>query len=84
MNEYYGMVKYIYNMLWPFLSTKIRKRVYLHGTKYGDLHNHIAPSILPRSLKGSQDVVDSTWFEKLLIENHDEMVKDSYFGFLDF
>ncbi|XP_003737082.1 alpha-tocopherol transfer protein-like [Galendromus occidentalis] len=84
MNEYYGMVKHIYNLLWPFLSTKIRKRIHLHGSKYSELHASISPEILPHSLEGSPQGVEFAWFEKLIVEHHAEMVEDSYYGFLDF
>ncbi|XP_018329677.1 clavesin-1 isoform X3 [Agrilus planipennis] len=68
--------KAVWSMFKPFIKEKLKSRMYFHGDKMPSLHQHLAPSHLPKNYGGELPEIDYTgndWYPA--IEEHVEHIK---------
>ncbi|EDO33762.1 predicted protein, partial [Nematostella vectensis] len=56
------------SFLRPFLTGKVKDRVFLHGNNLTTLHDHIPPESLPSQFGGDRCEVDQSYWAKVLLE----------------
>lgn len=61
----------IHSIFKRLLKKKLRKRIFLHGTNYKSLHEHIAPEELPEEWGGTRKPFSATLTKTLLLLNED-------------
>ena len=76
------VVRIVNTVFRPFLSKEIRDSLHFHG-KVEELHQIISPSILPDIFGGTAGPWEGTWMKEAIEETHDEVVRKSYYGFID-
>jgi len=59
INESY-LFDFVFTLVKPFLTDKIRSRIIFHGADMESLHRYISPSILPAEFGGEQPPFDNT------------------------
>jgi hypothetical protein len=59
INESY-FFDFVFTLVKPFLTDKIRSRIIFHGADMESLHRYISPSILPAEFGGEQPPFDNT------------------------
>ncbi|CAL8074537.1 unnamed protein product [Orchesella dallaii] len=77
---------YVFNLLFsvvkPFLSEKIKKRIYFHGRDLTSLHKKISPEILPEFLGGSAAISGVvSKFNKKLLKNNQQYKDMCQYGY---
>ncbi|KAL2716043.1 retinaldehyde-binding protein 1 isoform X1 [Vespula squamosa] len=72
---------FLFNMVWqmfkPFVREKLKKRMFFHGTKMSSLHNHIAPSHLPKNYGGQLPEINyssADWYPTIL--QYEDRIKE--------
>lgn len=61
VNEPY-VFEMVFTLAKPFLSEKVKKRIFLHGNNFGALHEHVDASILPEEFGGEAGKLDNQPF----------------------
>ncbi|XP_046644517.1 alpha-tocopherol transfer protein-like [Daphnia pulicaria] len=62
------IIKILVAMIWPFLSNKIRNRLFFHGSCFTTLHHHVDPSCLPSNYDGCLGPMSSMHFSSVFFE----------------
>ncbi|CAH0752717.1 unnamed protein product [Bemisia tabaci] len=71
----------LYSIFKPFLKSKLRKRIHLHGSNMESLHKHISPSVLPKEYGGTKGPLNSKPHLNL-IKQYEHKLRDwSQFGY---
>ena len=70
--------KMILSMIWPFLSTKMRSRLFFHGDCMATLHQQVNPAALPSDYNGWLESADEMVFTKTIPENECSNIFDCF------
>ncbi|XP_046464254.1 alpha-tocopherol transfer protein-like [Daphnia pulex] len=62
------ILKILVAMFWPFLSNKIRNRLFFHGHSYTTLHKQIDPASLPSNYDGCLKPMETMHFSNVFPE----------------
>ncbi|CAH1397414.1 unnamed protein product, partial [Nezara viridula] len=73
----------IHSIFKRLLKKKLRKRIFLHGTNYKALHEHIAPEELPEEWGGTRKPLSGTLTKTLLLLNEDRFREWTDKGYKD-
>lgn len=64
------IIKILVAIFWPFLSNKIRSRLFFHGQCFATLHQHVDPACLPSDYDGSMKPMDTMHFSNVFAEKN--------------
>lgn len=81
VNEPY-IFEMLFTMVKPFLSEKIKNRIFFHGSNLCSLHEHIPVEILPEELGGETGKFDNSSFVKELLACDEEFQRNALFGYV--
>lgn len=81
INDPYSLTHYIYRIIRPVLSKKMRERFHFHGRNVEDLFGFVSPEILPDEIGGCGGSFNADWYRDALYEDHESVVKKSHFGY---
>ncbi|XP_035225587.1 alpha-tocopherol transfer protein-like [Stegodyphus dumicola] len=71
----------IFNTVKPFLSEKIKKRVYFYGDGLSSLHQFLPPEMLPEEFGGTQGPFGNERFYQSLLDSEEEYKKCQQYGY---
>ena len=82
INDPYSLTGYIYRIIRPILSKKMRQRFHFHGRNLEELFSFVSPEILPDEIGGSGGSFNADWYREALFQDHESIVEKSHFGFV--
>ncbi|KAI9559554.1 hypothetical protein GHT06_013559 [Daphnia sinensis] len=72
------IIKILVAIFWPFLSNKIRSRLFFHGQSFATLHQHIDPACLPSDYDGSMKSMETMHFSNVFAEKNYSQLFDCF------
>ena len=73
--------KLVFQAFRPFLPKKVLERLHFHRDNY-ELHEFVAPSILPETLGGDAGPWCGLRLKEAMDTLHEKIVHKTYFGFI--
>ncbi|XP_046656844.1 alpha-tocopherol transfer protein-like [Daphnia pulicaria] len=72
------ILKILLTLFWPFLSNKIRNRLFFHGDSYATMHQHIDPACLPSNYNGCLKNMETMNFSNVFFEENYSKIFDCF------
>ncbi|XP_035214774.1 alpha-tocopherol transfer protein-like isoform X2 [Stegodyphus dumicola] len=76
-----GIFSILFDIMKPFLSKKLRNRIYFHGDNLSSLHQFLPPQMLPEEFGGTQGSFENEQFYECLLANEEEFQQYQKFGY---
>ncbi|KFM67270.1 Alpha-tocopherol transfer protein-like protein, partial [Stegodyphus mimosarum] len=71
----------LFDIMKPFLSKKLRNRIYFHGDNLSSLHQFLPPEMLPEEFGGTQGSFTNEQFYQRLLASEEEFQQYQKFGY---
>lgn len=72
------IMKVLVAIFWPFLSNKIRSRLFFHGQCFATVHHHVDPACLPNDYNGCMKSMDTMRFSSIFFESEYSKIFDCF------
>ncbi|XP_015926977.1 alpha-tocopherol transfer protein-like [Parasteatoda tepidariorum] len=77
----------LFNLAWsiiyPLLTSKLKRRVMLHGSDLSALLDYISPSVLPLEYGGEAESLDNIIYKDVIKENTEKVLDQLNYGYKD-
>ncbi|KAJ9591889.1 hypothetical protein L9F63_001564 [Diploptera punctata] len=76
------LVDMIVKVVYPFLSSSFKERIFFHGNDFSSLHKYVDPEVLPREYGGGKTEIDYGKMQKYLCDNEEKLMELCSLGYI--
>ncbi|XP_035215785.1 clavesin-2-like isoform X2 [Stegodyphus dumicola] len=74
---------YVYRIMYPFFTKKLKQRCHIYGDNMKPLHKHIPRDMLPYELGGTAEPINVPEFQSFILGHEAYLQKINQYGFKD-